>query len=37
MDIRKKYDDIGKKKTTLPSLANAIEKSWGVEIGRAHV
>lgn len=30
MDIRKKYDDIGKKKTTLPSLANAIEKSWGV-------
>lgn len=29
MDIRKKYDDIGKKKTTLPSLANAIEKSWG--------
>jgi hypothetical protein len=30
MDIRKKYDDTGKKKTTLPSLANAIEKSWGV-------
>lgn len=30
MDIRKKYDDIGKKKTTLPSLANAIEKSWGI-------
>lgn len=30
MDIRKKYDDIGKKKTTLPSLANVIEKSWGV-------
>lgn len=30
MDIRKKYDDIGKKKNTLPSLANAIEKSWGV-------
>lgn len=29
MDIRKKYDDTGKKKTTLPSLANAIEKSWG--------
>lgn len=29
MDIRKKYDDIGKKKTTLPSLANAIERAWG--------
>lgn len=29
MDIRKKYDDIGKKKTTLPSLANSIERAWG--------
>lgn len=29
MDIRKKYDDTGKKKTTLPSLANDIEKAWG--------
>lgn len=29
MDLRKKYDDTGKRKTTLPSLAKDIAKDWG--------